>query len=188
MRHRTAACRVTVALILATLVSLISTSRTVVAVHDSTNMLVFEVVDGSGSPPATGEGVIEYRGGSELDSRWTVQLRFGGLAAGERYVAVVQGRYGAAGQPNGDEFNELCSFEATSTGDGGCWWYLVRMQQVNVVQLRLGAVDGPPVVQATRNGDGPGSITSFPNAYSPPEASPAASPLSTSPASSPSAS
>ena len=166
-------------------IALVSFGQSALAVHESTNTLVLEAVDGSPAPSASGDGVVEYRGGGALDSRWTVQLRFRGLAAGARYVAVVQGRYGAAGQPRGDEFDELCTFRATPVGEGGCWWYLVQMQQLNVAQLRLGAVDGPPVVQATRSGDGPGSIRSAPNAFSPPEASTAASPVPATPVASP---
>jgi len=110
MRCPTSACRLTVALALATLVSLFSMSRMAVAVHESTNTLVFEAVGGDVSSKAAGEGVIDYRRG-----------RAAGLS-----------------------------------------------------------VDGATVVQATRKGDGPGSITSARNDFSPLDvASPGATPIAT---------
>ena len=135
--------------------------------HDSTNTLAFEPIDGATHPDASGDGVIAYRGGDDLESRWTVQLQFRGLEPGVRYVAVIQGRFGATGTPEAGEFTGLCTVQASETGEGGCWWYLVQMQRVGVVQLRRDAVDGAPLLQATRDEAGPGSITSVPNAYSP---------------------
>lgn len=176
-----------VATALAALITVIAMGNSAMAVHESTNTLVFEAVRGGGSPEAAGAGVIEYRGGEVLDSRWTVQLQFRGLTPGALYVAVIQGRYGATGSPEADVFSPLCTLVASPAGEGGCWWYLVRMEHLDVVQLRIGSVDGAAVVQATRKGDGPGSIASVPNAFSPLEAAPVASPVgSPSPLASPS--
>lgn len=171
--------------VVAVLVGLLSGHRSAAAVHESTNTLVFAPVPGSPAPEVSGEGVIAYRGGGVQDSRWTVQLRFSGLAPATTYVAVIQGRFGATDTPEAAEFTTLCVVATSATGDGGCWWYLVQMQHVGVVQLRTGTAPGDLVAQATRGGDGPGSITSLRNDFSPPEASPAASPVTGSPVSTP---
>ena len=172
-------------MLLAALLALAWPGRPASAAHESTNTLIFEPVAGSTTPAAKGDGVIEYRGGDVLDSRWTVQLRFTGLEPGAAYVAVLQGRFGATGTPEAELFTELCTVRASAAGEGGCWWYLVQMQHVDVVQLRVGSVDGAPIVQATRKGEGPGSIVSTPNAFSPAESSPVASPVASPPAASP---
>lgn len=168
----------------AVLLSVIPPPRATEAAHESTNALVFVPVDGSPAPAATGDGVIDFRGGAELESRWTVQLQLRGLAPDATYVAVLQGRFGEPETPGAAAFTELCVVRTSPTGDGGCWWYLVGMRRVDVVQLRSDTVDGLPMAQATRGGKGPGSITSVPNDFSPP-ASPAASPAVASPVASP---
>lgn len=165
-----------VAMALAVLFAVAAWPGSTLAAHESTNTLIFEAVDGSS---ASGDGLIEYRGGGVLDSRWTVQLRFRGLQPNATYVAVIKGRFGATDTPGAETYSELCTIQTSPAGEGGCWWYLVQMQHVDIVQLRVATVDGSPIVQATRREDGPGSITSVPNAFSPPESSPAASPVTT---------
>lgn len=155
--------------------------------HESTNELLFAPISGSETSPASGHGVIDYRGGSGPESRWTLQLQFVGLAPESTYVVVLQGRYGEPDTPEAEVFTQLCVVQTSTAGDGGCWWYLLGIRRVAVVQLRLGTVDGPPVVQATRDDGGPGSITSVPNAFSPPPGSPVASPIGASPVASPTA-
>ena len=176
---------VALALALALMAALAARPPDAEAGHESTNELVFEPISGSETSPASGHGVIDYRGGSGPDSRWTIQLQFVGLAPDSTYVVALQGRYGEPDTPEAEVFTQLCVVQTSPSGDGGCWWYLLGMRRIDVVQLRLGTVDGPPVVQATRKGDGPDSITSVPNEFSPPPSSPVASPIVPSPVASP---
>lgn len=161
----------------------VGTSRLGVAEHESTNVLVFAPTADSASPRAAGDGVIEYKGGAEPVSRWTVTLRLTGLDPGRAYAVVVRGRTGDDGSAAAAAFSTLCRLRASAVGEGGCWDYVQGFRRVGVVQVRLDDEQGPPVLQATRDPAGPGAITSLPNAHA---LSPAASPVGT-PAASPAA-
>lgn len=154
------------------------------ATHESTNALTFAVPEGPG--PASGDGTVTYHGGDADSSRWTSQFHFAGLESNERYVVVVIGRFGEDGSPEAEAFTSLCSFQSDDSGAGGCWWYHIVLDRVNVVQLRSGDEAGTVVLQATRDPGGPGSITSVPNAFSPtptPDATPDAGTPGVTPAS-----
>ena len=147
--------------------------RPVSAEHESTNALAFAAPAGSGD--ASGVGTVTFHGGDVDTSRWTAQFAFSGLAPGQRYVVVVEGRFGEDGSPEARAFTSLCSFEADASGAGGCWWYHKELRRLGIVQLRSGDEAGAVVLQATRDPGGPGSITSVPNVFSP-TATPNASP------------
>lgn len=151
------------------------------AVHESTNVLRFAPVADSAIPLASGDGVIDYRGGPEESSRWTARFHFSGLEATARYVVVVEGRFGEDDSPEAEAFSPLCDFETDGSGKGNCWWYHLELQRIGVVQLRAGDEAGPVILQATRKPGGPGAITSTPNAFSPPPPGTPASPIATPP-------
>lgn len=159
LRHRGGA--IGCAMILA--VSLVASVQ---AVHESTNRLVFVPPSSVAGSNAAGTGIVDYRGGSAAESRWTATFQFGGLDPIVTYVVAVQGRYGDDGSPEAMEYSSLCSFTSDASGSGGCWYYLVVLRHLGVVQLRQGTVEGEAVLQATR-ADGPGAITSEPNRFSP---------------------
>lgn len=156
--------RMIVAIILGGLI--VPLARQVDAAHESTNYLSFAAPSGAGT--ALGNGEVTYHGGDADSSRWTTQFRFTGLDPNHRYVVVVKGRYGADGSPDAEAFTSLCSFQSNSSGSGGCWWYHKVLRRLGIVQLRTGDETGTVVLQATRDPSGPGSITSIPNAFSPP--------------------
>ncbi len=147
------------------------------AAHESTNALTFAVPSGSGT--SSGDGVVTYHGGDAESSRWTARFHFESLDSNERYVVAVQGRFGEDGSPEAGAFTSLCSFQSDAAGAGGCWWYHIALDRLNVVQLRSGDEAGTVVLQATREPGGPGSITSVPNAFSPTPTPAAAPDLST---------
>lgn len=146
---------------------LVLSARAGSAVHEGTSALVFEPVAASVSAGAAGSGLVTFNGGTEPTTRWTATFRFTGLEADTQYAVVVQGRFGADGSAEAEAFTPICAFRADGTGAGGCWDYELGMRRLNVVQLRRGDEAGRSVVQATRGEDGPGSITSVPNRYSP---------------------
>lgn len=155
-------------------------ANTGLAVHESTNSLTFEPAIDQDATPASGAGVVDFRGGDSAESRWTAMFRFERLDPGAVYVVAVQGRYGEEGSAEASEFTPICSFTTDSAGNGGCWYYFVVLINLGVVQLHAEGLDGAVVLQATRE-DGPGSIVSQPNRFSPAEpATPAASPDATS--------
>ncbi len=152
-------------LLIPSLVALIGPS-TSLADHESDNELTFEPVADSPSPGGSGVGTIEFRGGAEPDSRWTITFQFAGLQPGSTYVTVVQGRTGEDGSPEATAFSSICEFLADGDGTGGCWHYLVSLRRLGVVQVRLDEADGPVVLQATRHEGGPGSMSSMTNFHS----------------------
>lgn len=157
-------------------------ARPGLADHESTNAVVFAPVDDSPSPGATGDGAIEFKGGAEPRSRWTVSFTFTGLQPDTTYTVVDQGRFGEDESPQATAFTPLCAFHTDAAGAGGCWDYLFGLQRANVIQLRLDDDDGPSILQATRESAGPGAITSVPNRFSPvpaatPRSLPSASPV-----------
>lgn len=147
----------------------------VLADHESSNRLEFAPV--AASPfAAAGEGTIEFHGGAEPVSRWTVAFQFEGLAPETDYTVFVQGRFGEDGSPEATAFTPLCAFRADAVGAGGCWNYLFGLRRANVLQLRAtGEMEA--VLQATRDPAGPGAITRAPNRFSPPAATPSAPPM-----------
>lgn len=166
-----------VVVVVSVLVVLVGWAGGALAVHEGTNVLVFAPVDGEAPLGAAGEGTIEFNGGSEPVSRWTVTLRFAGLAPERAYAVVLQGRTGEDGSPAASTFSGLCAFRTSATGDGGCWDYAQGMERLGVVQVRLGDERGAAVLQATRAAGGPGSIVTLPNPDSPDSvASPVGSP------------
>ncbi len=136
------------------------------AVHESTNRLVFAPPASAAGSAAAGTGVVDYRGGNPEESRWTATFQFTGLDPVETYVVAVQGRYGDEGSPDALAFTPICSFRTDADGSGGCWYYIVVLKHLSVVQLYQGAVSGAAVLEATR-AEGAGGITSEPNRFSP---------------------
>ena len=111
-------------------------------------------------------GTIEFRGGAEPESRWTATFQFTGLQPETEYTVVVEGRFGEDDTPEAVAFSPICAFRTGADGDGGCWYYLVGLRRLNVVQVRVGDEDGQAALQATRGEDGPGSMTSESNMHS----------------------
>lgn len=134
--------------------------------HESSNLVVFAPVAGTPTPAASGGGTIDFRGGAEPRSRWTLSLRLAGLAPMTAYTVVVQGRFGADNTPEAAAFSPVCTFRTDGGGEGRCWNYFLGLRRAGVVQVREGDVGGRIVAQASRAG-GPGSITSQPNRFSP---------------------
>lgn len=137
-----------------------------IAVHESDNELTFEPVTGSPAPAGSGTGMFEFRGGAEPESRWTTTFQFIGLRPGTDYITVVQGRFGEDGSSEATAFSPICTFRTDADGNGGCWYYMIGLRRLGVVQVRLGDENGPVVLQATRKEDGPGSISSTSNVHS----------------------
>lgn len=147
--------------------------------HESSNALVFAPIANDPSPDASGTGTIIFHGGQEPTSRWTVTFQFTGLSAGVDYVVVDQGRFGEDGAPEATAFTPLCSFRSDERGEGGCWDYLLGLRRVSVLQLRENVGGAVPILQATREPGGPGSIVSTRNEFSPsPTATSAGTPSS----------
>lgn len=136
------------------------------AVHEGDTELAFEPVEGSRSPVGAGTGLVAYAGGTEPESRWTITLRFSGLQADTDYLSLVAGRFGEDGSAEAKAFTPICGFRTDAEGNGGCWYYLVGLRRLGVMQLRLGDGDGEIVLQATRAEGGPGSMTGSPNHHS----------------------
>ncbi|MGH2531621.1 MAG: hypothetical protein ACRDJW_04885 [Thermomicrobiales bacterium] len=146
---------------------LLLTGSPVRAVHEGANTLAFAPVDGSSTPSASGEGVIDYHGGLDAESRWTGTFQFTGLQPGAEHTVVVQGRFGEDGTPEAEEFAPICSFTTDHAGDGGCWYYFLELRRLGAAQLRLGDAHGAALLQATREPGGPGAMTGVPNRFSP---------------------
>lgn len=128
--------------------------------HESDNVLSFEPVTGAPSPAGSGTGSVEFRGGADPESRWTISFQVAGLQPETDYVVVVKGRFGEDDSPEASAFSPICAFRTDGNGNGGCWYYLIGLRRLGVVQVRLGREHGPPVLQATRQADGPGSMES----------------------------
>lgn len=160
---------------------LISFVRNARSAHESTNILDFAPVADSSAPLATGDGVIDFRGGTDENTRWTARFHFLALEPNARYVVVVKGRYGEDDSPEAEAFSPLCEFETDASGTGNCWWYHLGLQRIGVVQLRDGNQAGPVILQATRKPGGPGTIVSTPNAFSPSPSATPATPVGTPP-------
>lgn len=134
--------------------------------HYGTNRLVFAPVGQNSAPAPKGQGIVEYRGGDEPDSRWRGSFRFKGLEPNRTYTVVVRGRFGANNSDEAGEFSPLCSFDVKANGNGSCFWYFSGLARLDVVQLRVGDENGAPVMRASRD-DSIGSIETTPNRYSP---------------------
>ncbi|MGI8482968.1 MAG: hypothetical protein ACR2OU_01740 [Thermomicrobiales bacterium] len=137
------------------------------AEHESTTHLTFERVQDSPSLGGEGTGVIDFRGGKEPTSRWTAMFRFTQLQPATHYVVVVQGRFGDDGTAEAKAFSSICAFNTEAKGAGGCWYYLVGMRRLGVVQVRIGDAEGLIVLQATGASSGPGSMRRTPNDFPP---------------------
>ncbi len=134
--------------------------------HESDNELTFEPVLDSPSPAGSGTGTVDFRGGGEPDSRWTIIFQVDDLQPETNYVTVVQGRTGEDDSPEAGAFSPFCAFRTDGNGDGGCWYYLIGLRRLGLVQVRLDNENGPPVLQSTRQEDGPGSMESTTNFHS----------------------
>ena len=93
-------------------------------------------------------------------------MKFSGLEPGADYTVVIQGRFGETGSLEASAYSPICSFVANTDGEGGCFWYFRGLARLNLVELRSGNEDGRPVLAATR-ANGPGSIRTDPNRFSP---------------------
>src|SRR3954471_15857996 len=76
--------------------------------HHGTNQLVFAPVSQGSASAAKGQGIVEYRGGAEPDSRWRGSFRFKGLKPNRTYTVVVRGRFGADDSGEAGELSPLC--------------------------------------------------------------------------------
>ncbi len=142
------------------LVALLAVPATALAAHESNNKLVFAPVAGSPAPGAAGDGVINYIKGTseeEPDTAWSSAFRFSGLAPDTTYSVVVRGRFA-----DPTVFSAICEFTTNVSGIGTCQSQFTGLERLAIAQLRLGGVDGTPVLQTTRQAvvAGPGSITS----------------------------
>lgn len=175
--RRLGAFRRTVLLLfgLVTAITIASVSFTS-AEHEGTNVLSFAAVADSSSPPASGQGTIEYHGGREPVSRWTATFQFSGLEPATDYVVMVMGRRGEDGSAAATEFSPICTLRSDAAGEGACWNYGLGLQRLGVAQLRRGDGDGPVLLQATRKPGGPGEIRGLPNEFSPRPTIPVGSP------------
>ncbi|MGI8643925.1 MAG: hypothetical protein ACR2LS_07390 [Thermomicrobiales bacterium] len=135
------------------------------AAHESTNVLRFAPPDGTAAD-GSGEGRIDYQGGEDEASRWTTTFTFTGLQPETRYDVVVQGRFGEDDTPDASAFTSLCSFQTTASGAGVCWSYIRELRRLGIVEVRQSGNDRSTVLSATR-AEGPGTIASTPNAFSP---------------------
>jgi hypothetical protein len=136
--------------------------------HYGTNRLVFAPVGQDSASAAKGQGIVEYRGGAEPDSRWRGSFRFKGLKPNRTYTVVVRGRFGADNSGQAGEFSPLCSFDVKDNGNGSCFWYFSGLERLDVVQLRMGDENGEQVMQASRD-HSLGLLETAPNRYSPSE-------------------
>ena len=152
-----------IALLIISLLAALVSPLTSLADHESDNELAFEPAADSVSPAGSGMGTIEFRGGAEPDSRWTITFQFAGLQPEATYVTLVKGRTGEDNSPEASAFSPICTFRADANGDGGCWYYLIGLRRLGVVQVRQDGADGPVALQATRQEGGPGSMTSTTN-------------------------
>jgi hypothetical protein len=142
------------------LVALLALPATAFAAHESNNSLVFDPVAGSPAPDSAGAGVINYIKGiseEEPDTAWSSAFRFSGLAPDTTYTVVVRGRFA-----DPTVFSAICEFPTNAAGVGACQSQFTGLERLAIAQLRLGDVNGMPVLQATRQAvvSGPGSITS----------------------------
>lgn len=142
------------------LLALLAVPATALAAHESSNKLDFAPVAGSLAPDGAGSGVINYIKGAsaeEPDTAWSSAFRFSGLAPATTYTVVVRGRFA-----DPTVFSAICEVTTNASGIGSCQSQFIGLERLAIAQLRLGALDGTPVLQATRQAvvSGPGSITS----------------------------
>lgn len=142
------------------LVAVLALPATALAAHESTNTLVFAPVAGSPAPDGAGGGIINYIKGTseeEPDTAWSSAFRFSGLVPDTTYTVVVRGRFA-----DPTVFSAICEFTTNASGVGACQSQFLGLERLAIAQLRLGGVDGTPILQATRQAvvSGPGSITS----------------------------
>lgn len=133
--------------------------------HESLTRMTFAPVADSADPAASGEGMVEFHGGEEPDSRWTATFQYFGLRPEITYAVVVQGRFGEDDSEEAAAFTPICEFISGDDGSGGCWFYFVGLKRLGVVQLRVDGLQGAAVLQASKK-DGPGDMDRAANAYS----------------------
>jgi len=152
------------------LLLVVAGSRLSEAVHESTNVLVFQPPDGAATS-VSGAGQITYNGGPADASQWTATFSFTGLRPDTTHVIAVRGRFGDDESADAAAFTPVCQFVSGPGGDGVCWDYFRVLRRLGVIEVREGDLAGPAVLRATR-AEGPGTIGSTPNAFSPPPPSP----------------
>ena len=129
---------------------------------ESNNRLTFAPVMNSSSPDASGMGNVNFdkgaSGGSDATAVFNIAFAFMGLEPNMPYTVAVQGAFST----DPSVYGGLCSFVTNANGNGNCENQLVGLLRLQVAQLRVGNVNGTPVLQATRPGfgSGPGLIES----------------------------
>lgn len=129
---------------------------------ESNNRLTFAPVTNSPSPDASGLGNVNFDKGASGDSDATavfnIAFAFMGLEPNMPYAVAVEGAFST----DASVYGELCSFVTNANGNGNCENQLMGLLRLQVAQLRVGDVNGTPVLQATRAGfgSGPGLIES----------------------------
>lgn len=122
----------------------------------SNNRLTFAATADSLSPDAGGMGTVNYLPGTSDEDDESAMLNasftFMGLEPHMFYTVVVR----AAFSEDQTSFDAICSFTTNAAGTGGCQTQIVGLLHLQVAQLRLGDENGPVVLQATREGFGPG--------------------------------
>ncbi len=152
------------------LLLVVAGSRPSEAVHESTNVLVFQPPDGAATG-VSGAGQITYNGGPADASQWTATFSFTGLRPDTTHVIAVRGRFGDDESADAAAFTPVCQFVSGPGGDGVCWDYFRVLRRLGVIEVREGDLAGPAVLRATR-AEGPGAIDSTPNVFSPPPPTP----------------
>jgi hypothetical protein len=135
------------------------------AVHETgVNRLTFAPAAGSPAVNASGFGTwVLYRGSLEAGTdQWALSDRFRGLRPNTRYSVVVRGKTTSPpGMPGGD-FEEVYSFVTAPDGTARIPLVFRRLNNLGVVQVRVGGPGGTPILQATRAAGGPGAIITIP--------------------------
>lgn len=118
--------------------------------------LTFDPVLNSPSPEAEGMGKIKLvkraSGGTSETAVFNTNFHFMDLEPNTFYTVAVRGAFSA--DPN--TYGAICSFVSSHHGNGKCRNQVTGLQRLQVAQLRLGDENGMPVLQATREGFGPG--------------------------------
>lgn len=118
--------------------------------------LTFSPVPNSPSPEADGMGKIKLvKPASEETSEMAVfntNFHFMDLEPNMFYTVAVRGAF--SDDPN--TYGAICSFVSNHNGNGKCRDQVTGLRRLQVAQLRLGDENGTPVLQATREGFGPG--------------------------------
>lgn len=122
----------------------------------SNNHLTFAPVLNSPSPDASGMGIVNFVKGASGETDETAvfntSFAFMGLDPNTFYTVAVRGAFST----DPSTYGGICSFVTNANGNGSCENQIVGLRRLQVAQLRLGDENGTPVLQATREGFGPG--------------------------------